>query len=116
MPATPTTVDDYIATFPEEVQERLARVRAALHRAIPGADERIRYGMPAVMLGGPYAVHFAAWKRHIGLYPVTRLEGALEDEIAAYRTHKDSVRFPHDQPVPYELIERLARALAAARR
>ena len=110
-----TTVDDYIAGFPEDVQDRLQRVRSAIRAALPGGEERVRYGMPAVMLDSRHAVHYAGWKKHIGLYPVQRLEGPLEDEVAPYRAAKDSLRFPHSRPLPYDLVERLARELAAPR-
>ena len=68
------------------------------------------------MLGGRYALHFAGWKKHIGLYPVPTLDDPLEAEIAPYRAEKDSVVFPHAQPVPYELIGRVAEAIVAMRR
>jgi uncharacterized protein YdhG (YjbR/CyaY superfamily) len=106
-------IDVYIASFPPEVQEILRNVRAALHRAVPGGEERFRYDMPAVMLGGRYGLHFAAWKKHLGLYPVARLAGPLEERIAPYRVAKDSLRFPYTRPVPYDLIEEIATALAA---
>ena len=114
------TVDEYIAGFPPEVAERLKRIRQIIVAAVAtGADaepeERIRYGIAAVMLGGRYALHFAGWKKHIGLYPVPRLEPALEAEIAPYRAEKDSVVFLHAQPVPYELIGRVAEAIVAMR-
>ena len=63
------SVDDYLAGFPDEVRARLTRVRTILLEAMPGAEERIRYGLPAVMLAGRYGLHFAGWKRHVGLYP-----------------------------------------------
>ena len=115
------TVDEYIAGFPPEVAERLQRIREIIVAAVAtGADaepeERIRYGIAAVMLGGRYALHFAGWKKHIGLYPVPRLEPALEAEIAPYRAEKDSVVFPHAQPAPYELIGRVTEAIVAMRR
>ena len=115
------TVDEYIAGFPPEVAERLQRIREIIVAAVAtGADaepeERIRYGIAAVMLGGRYALHFAGWKKHIGLYPVPQLEPGLEEEIAPYRAEKDSVVFPHAQPVPYELIGRVAEAIVAMRR
>ena len=113
MAAAPKTVDEYVASFPPEVQEILATVRAALHRAAPGGEERFRYGMPAVMLGGRYGLHYAAWKKHLGLYPVARLDEPLEERVAPYRAAKDSLRFPYSRPVPYALIEEIARALAA---
>ena len=115
------TVDEYIAGFPPEVAERLQRIREVIVSAVAaGSDaepeERIRYGIAAVMLGGRYALHFAGWKKHIGLYPVPQFEPELEAEIAPYRAEKDSVVFPHAQPVPYELIGRVAEAIVAMRR
>jgi uncharacterized protein YdhG (YjbR/CyaY superfamily) len=109
------TIDEYIAAAPDDVQPVLRRTREAIHAALPGAEERIRYGMPAVMLDDRYAIHFAGWRKHLGLYPVTTLEPALEAEVAPYRTNKDSVRFPYAQPIPYDVIERLAAALKQAR-
>jgi uncharacterized protein YdhG (YjbR/CyaY superfamily) len=114
----PVTIDEYIAGLPEDVRPVLERVREAIHAALPDGEERIRYGMPAVMLDDRYALHFAGWKKHVGLYPVSRLPEPLEGEVAPYRTHKDSVRFLYAQPIPYDLIERLAAELgrlAAAR-
>jgi hypothetical protein len=64
------TVEDYIGTYPEDRQQLLQQVRSAIHRGVPDAAEKIRYGMPAVMLGGRYAIHFAGWDNHIGLYAV----------------------------------------------
>jgi uncharacterized protein YdhG (YjbR/CyaY superfamily) len=110
-----TTVDDYIATFPDDVQTLLQRVRDAIHAALPAAEERIRYGMPAVMLDERYALHFAGWTRHLGLYPVSTLPAPLEAEIAPYRTHKDSVRFPYADPISFDLIERVAGELGRMR-
>jgi uncharacterized protein YdhG (YjbR/CyaY superfamily) len=115
------TVDEYIAGFPPEVAERLQRIREVIVAAVAaGSDlepeERIRYGIAAVMLGGRYALHFAGWKKHIGLYPVPNLPPTLEAEIAPYRAEKDSVVFPHTKPVPYELIGRVAESIVAIRR
>ena len=106
-------VDHYIAGFPAEVQAILTEVRAAIHRGVPDATEKIRYGMPAIMLGGRYAIHFAGWKKHVGIYPVAILEPLLESEVTLYRKAKDSVNFPYSQPVPFDLIERVAAALNA---
>jgi uncharacterized protein YdhG (YjbR/CyaY superfamily) len=112
----PTTVEEYLATFPEDVQVILGGVLAALRRALPGAVETIRYGMPALMLQGRYGIHVAGWKAHVGLYPVPRFDQAdpaLEAEVAPYRTHKDTVRFLYRDPVPYDLVERIAAAAVA---
>ncbi|THG30137.1 iron chaperone [Naasia lichenicola] len=109
------TVDEYIAGFPPEVQERLQKVRSAIHSAVPGGEEKVRYAIPAVMLGGRYAIHFAGWKKHIGLYPVPTLAEPLESEIAPFRVAKDSVNFPHSTPIDYDLIARVAAAIVAMR-
>lgn len=114
------TVDEYLASFPSDRREILESVRAAIHRGVGAdtvgdAEERIRYDMPAVMLGGRYAIHFAGWKQHLALYPVPRFEGELETEVEPYRTKIDTVSFPWSRPVPYDLIERIAAAIVALR-
>lgn len=109
-----TAVDDYIAALQAEVQPVLQRVRGIIHAATPGAEESIRYQMPTVCVDGHYLVYFAAWKNHIGLYPIPTMDVALEAEVAPYRAAKDTVRFPYRQPIPYDLIARLVAALVAA--
>ena len=113
---TPETVDDYIATFPLDVQPVLQAVRDAIHASVPDGEEKIRYGIAAVMLGGRYAIHFAGWKHHIGLYPVPRFDGELEVEVARYRAKKDSMNFPYARPVPYDLISRMCAEIVRRRR
>ena len=118
--AAPATVDEYIAGFPPDVSARLTRIRAEIVDAVTAAsgslpEEKMRYGIAAVMLGGRYALHFAGWKKHIGLYPVPILPEPMESEIAPYRAEKDSVVFPHSKDVPYELIGRIAREIADER-
>ncbi len=116
MPApAPATVDAYIASFPEDIASRLRDVRDAILAEVPDGEQRMRYGIAAVMLAGRYAVHFAAWKKHIGLYPVPRLTGPDEAEVAPRRSGKDSVVFPHTEPLPTELISRICRAILAQR-
>ncbi len=107
-PEPPTDVEKYIVQFPDDVQVILWRVREAILSAVPYAEEKMRYGMPAVMLGGRYAIHYAGWKKHVGLYPVATAPEPLESELAPYRAAKDSINFPYAQPIPYELIERTA--------
>ena len=104
------TVDEYIASFPADVQEVLQRVRQAIHAAVPDASEKIRYDIAAVMLDPTHAIHFAGWKKHVGMYPVPPFEGELEEAIAPYRAAKDSANFPYARPIPYDLIERVAAA------
>lgn len=114
------TVDEYIAGFPPDVAERLGRIRAVIVGAVTEVsghepEEKMRYSIAAVMLGGRYALHFAGWKKHIGLYPVPALPEPLEAEVAPFRAEKDSVVFPHAKEIPYELIGRVAREIAAQR-
>ena len=110
---TPTTIDEYVAGFPDGPREILEQVRDALRRAVPGGEEKIRYGMPAIMFADRYGIHFAGWKKHVGLYPIGELDPELEAEVASHRAKKDTVQFFYAKPVPYDLIERIARALAA---
>lgn len=111
----PADIDEYIAAFPDDVRQMLREVRAVVNAAVPGGEEKIRYGMPAVMLGGRYAIHFAAWKKHLGLYPVPVLDDELEAELAPYRAAKDSVNFSYTKPIPYDLIARVSAAIVALR-
>jgi uncharacterized protein YdhG (YjbR/CyaY superfamily) len=115
MAITFETVDDYIASFPAATKEVLQQVRQAIARAIPGAEESIRYNMPVVGRGGTYVVHFAGWKRHIGMYPIPGFADDLEREVAPYRAAKDTVRFPLSKPIPDDLIERMTAAIVAQR-
>jgi len=116
MAAGPETVEKYLATFPDDVRAVLERVRAAIHAGVPDGEERMRYGIAAVMLGGRYAIHFAGWKHHVGLYPVPRFDGGLEAEIAPFRAKTDSVNFPYAKPVPYDLITRVSAEIVRQRR
>jgi uncharacterized protein YdhG (YjbR/CyaY superfamily) len=106
-PATePSTIDAYIESSPDHVRARLRVVRAAISAAAPDATEKISYRMPTFYLNGNL-VHFAAFKEHIGFYPAPSGIIAFQDELAKYRWAKGSVRFPHDEPLPVELITRI---------
>jgi len=113
--ASPPDVDAYLSAFPAEQREVLQRVRSAIRSRVPDPVEKTRYGMPAIMLGGWYALHFAGWKKHIGLYPVPVLDETLEAELAPFRAAKDSVNFSWSKPVPYDLIERVTTAIVHSR-
>lgn len=107
------SVDDYIATHPPGVQAVLERVRAAIRKAVPGAEKAISYQIPVYKRHGGYVVYFAAWKKHYSLYPAgAPLVAAFGKELAPYEVHKGTIRFPMSEPVPVGLIERLARFLA----
>jgi uncharacterized protein YdhG (YjbR/CyaY superfamily) len=102
------SIDEYIATFPPEIQALLESVRATIHAAAPEAEEKISYQMPTFVLNGNL-VHFAAFKQHIGLYPAPSGIGAFQQELAPYKGAKGSVRFPISQPLPLELISAIVR-------
>lgn len=101
-----TSIDEYIASFPADIQERLRQMRAVIREAAPEAQEKISYQMPTFFLHGNL-VHFAAFKNHIGFYPAPRGIEAFKDELAAYEGAKGSVQFPLDQPLPLDLVRRI---------
>jgi uncharacterized protein YdhG (YjbR/CyaY superfamily) len=100
------TFDEYIAGFPEDVQQILGQIRAVIREAAPGAVEKISYQMPTFFLNGNL-VHFAAFKNHIGFYPTPGGIEAFKDEIAHYKWAKGSVQFSLDEPMPYDLMRRI---------
>jgi uncharacterized protein YdhG (YjbR/CyaY superfamily) len=106
--AKPTfnSIDDYIATFPPEVQQKLEEMRAIIKAAAPGATEKISYQVPTFYLKGN-VVSFGAYKTHIGFYPAPHGIDAFEDELAPYKSGKGTAQFPLDQPLPVNLITRI---------
>ena len=105
---TPASVDEYIAAFSPEVQAILERIRQTARAAAPDAEETISYQMPTFKLGG-VLIHFAAFKHHIGLYPPFSGDAELEKAISPYAGEKGNLRFPFDQPIPFDLIERIVK-------
>ena len=101
-----TTIDEYIATFPEDVQQKLQALRQVIKEAAPQAEEAISYGMPAFKLHGNL-VHFAAFKNHIGFYPTPSPIETFSDELSPYNVSKGAIQFPKDQPMPLDLIRRI---------
>ena len=104
----PRNIDEYIAGFPSDVQDRLQKIRRTIKKAAPDAEEAIKYRMPTFTLNGNL-VHFAAYKNHIGFYPAPVGIEAFKKELSAYEGAKGSVRFPLDQPVPLGLIGRIVK-------
>ena len=102
------TIDEYIAIFPVDVQKRLQEIRAAIKSAAPQATEKISYQMPTFYLNGNLA-HFAAFKNHIGFYPVPSGIEAFKKELSKYAQGKGSVQFPLDQPLPLALIKKIVK-------
>jgi uncharacterized protein YdhG (YjbR/CyaY superfamily) len=106
--SAPRNIDEYIGMFPPEVQVILETIRSTVKRAAPEAEETISYRMPAFRLQG-ILVYFAAFKNHIGLYPPVKGDAQLEKAIAVYAGEKGNLKFPLDQPIPYELIGRIVK-------
>ena len=101
-------IDEYISTYPKQVQEILEKLRATIQKAAPDAVEAISYLIPTFKLNGNL-VHFAAYKKHIGFYPGAGGIKAFQDELAIYKSAKGSVQFPIDQPLPYDIVEKIVK-------
>jgi uncharacterized protein YdhG (YjbR/CyaY superfamily) len=110
-------IDDYIATFPPDVQQVLSEIRRTIHAAVPGSLEKISYDIPTLTRDGRRYVHFAGWARHVSLYPVPEPDesedgSALAAELEPYLAGKGTLKFPLNKPIPYDLIGRVAARLA----
>jgi uncharacterized protein YdhG (YjbR/CyaY superfamily) len=103
-----TTIDEYIADFPNEVQKLLQQMRATIKKAAPKAEEKIGYGIPTFTLNGNL-VHFGGYKNHIGFYPAPAGLKAFEKELAPYLTGKGTAQFPIDKPLPLGLITKIVK-------
>ena len=112
--ASITSVAEYLSRQPPAARATLKKVRAAIRKALPKAEETISYKIPAYRIGGKAVIYFAAWKQHYSIYPATRtLVAALKDDLAPYAVAKGTIRFSYDQTVPVALIGRIAKIRAA---
>lgn len=109
------TVDEYIATFPDEIQAILQSLRTTIRAAAPEAEERISYQIPTFALNGNL-VHFAVLKHHIGFYPTPSGIDAFPQELAKYRSTKGAVQFPINQPLPLDVISKVVKFRVAENR
>lgn len=100
------TIDAYIASFSPDIRQRLEAVRKVIKAAAPDASEKISYAMPTFYQNGNL-IHFAAFQNHIGLYPAPSGIEAFEEKLAAYKHAKGSVQFPHNKPLPLDLIREI---------
>ena len=103
-----TSIDDYIASFPEETQKILEQIRSTIKNVAPEAKELINYGIPTFALNGNL-VHFAAFKNHIGFYPTPSGIEAFRKELSSFEGAKGSVKFPIDKPMPLDLITKIVK-------
>lgn len=102
------SIDEYIASFPEDIQNILNDIRATIRAAAPEATEKISYQMPTFFLNGNL-VHFAAFKTHVGFYPTPSGIDEFKAELSKYKGGKGSIQFPIDQPVPLDLIAKIVK-------
>ena len=103
------TIDEYIKTFPEDVQIILEKIRQTIRKAAPEAVETISYGIPTFKLNGRGLVYFGAWKNHIGFYPTPSGIEAFKKELAPFKQEKGYVQFPLDKPISYDLVKKIVR-------
>jgi uncharacterized protein YdhG (YjbR/CyaY superfamily) len=104
----PKNIDEYISGFPKDVKEILEKIRMTIREAAPNAEETISYQMPAFKLNG-YLVYFAAFKNHIGFYPMPSGIEKFKKELSVYEGAKGSVKFPLDKPMPFALISKIVK-------
>ena len=102
------TIDDYIAQSSPEAQGILQKIRKIVRKIAPEAEERVSYQMPAFALNG-MLIYFAAFKNHIGIFPPVKGDAKFQEDAAAYRGPRGNFKFPLDSPIPYALIERIAK-------
>lgn len=103
------TIDEYIAQFPKDVQEKLEKMRRVIHESVPNLDEAISYGMPTFKLKGKNVVHFAAYKSHIGFYPTPNGLEAFAQDLKMYQTSKGTAQFQLTEPIPFDLVKKITK-------
>ena len=106
--AKPQSIDEYISAQEEKYQPRLREIRTILKNALPEAEERISWSMPTYWKGRNI-IHFAAAKKHLGIYPGGEATEAFAEELSDYDISKGTIRIPYDQPLPVELIGKIAK-------
>lgn len=103
-----STIDEYIASFPQETRKILENIRGTIRKAAPDATEAMAYGLPTFRLKGNL-VHFGAFKDHVGFYPAPSGIQAFKDELTRYQTGKGTLQFPISEPIPYDLIAKVTK-------
>ena len=98
------TVDDYIAALPPHARSVADSIRQTIRAVAPDSVETMSYQMPAFKWNGRYLIHFGAWKKHIGLYPIPKGTAVFEKQVAPYVTGKGTVRLPLKDPIPHDLV------------
>ena len=107
--SAPKSIDEYISAFPPDVQKILEKIRALIKKTARGAEESISYGIPTFKLGGDPVLYFAAYKKHVSVYPAPRGAAEFKAELKDYAGGKGTVQFPLNEPIPYDLIRRIVK-------
>jgi len=108
-----TSIDEYIATFPEVTQKIMKQLRETIKAAAPGVEETISYNMPTFNLNGKYLVYFAGWKTHIAFYGAPRENAKFKQDLSAYETGQGTLKFPLAELLPFDLITKIVKFRAA---
>jgi uncharacterized protein YdhG (YjbR/CyaY superfamily) len=103
------SVDEYIGTFPKDIQKILEEVRRTIKAAAPDAREKISYQIAAFELNGKNLIHFAGWKNHISMYPIPSGSAAFNKKVSKYAAGKGTLQFPLDKPLPLKLITEIVK-------
>jgi uncharacterized protein YdhG (YjbR/CyaY superfamily) len=109
------SVEEYVASFPADVQAVLEEVRDTIVRAVPDAGEKISYQIPTVTVDGSALLYYAGWKEHISIYPLPEGDAELDAALAPYISGASTAKFPLAEPIPYDLVARIARQHLANR-
>ncbi len=102
-------MDEYIAGFPNDVQEILEKIRMTIRKVAPDAEETISYQIPTFNLNGRYLIYFAAYKKHVAVYPAPIGNAEFKEELSVYGSGKGTAKFPLDKPIPFALIRKLVK-------
>jgi uncharacterized protein YdhG (YjbR/CyaY superfamily) len=104
----PKNFEEYLTAFPAETQKILVQLRKTIKKAAPDADEVISYGMPLFRQNGRL-LYFAAFKNHIGFYPMVTGVEAFKTKLSGYKFAKGSIQFPLQKPLPLKLISEIVK-------
>lgn len=104
-----SSIDDYIASFPHDVQEGMKELRGTIKAAAPEAEEKISYQMPTFTLNGKYLVYFAGWKTHVAFYGAPKGNPEFNEDLSAYESGQGTLKFPPDKPMPLDLITKIVK-------
>jgi uncharacterized protein YdhG (YjbR/CyaY superfamily) len=103
------SIDEYIGTFPENVQKIMEQLRKTIKEAAPDAGEKISYNMPTFTLNGTYLVYFAGWKNHIAFYGAPRGNSEFKKDLSPYESGAGTLQLPYDKPIPYDLLTEIVK-------